>query len=437
MCGLVLIEPCTGEEKTSPVYPWKTLSFEAFARSSFLKIPGDEGTGGEFIGGLSISPMGIKRGELLLSGGYRYMEKTGKPPGGMFSVGTGFGYHLTLAKLFGFVPAAGINLSIPVYEGSGDIFTELILETTMRIHLHSRNFLRLHTGVGLPLGSRGAELPEGPVFSIGFGIEKAHPVMLPLDRLNTRLSLTPYLFSPDGDGRGDTLRLSITTKHAEAIDSWTMRVYDQRNTLFFKKTGKNAPPDPITWNGRSEEGELVSSAGTYTVEFSVTDVLGRTELHREAVLIDILIIREDGKLKIRIPHITFPAESADFALLSEEKDIEKNREVLQRLSVIFSAFPEYSILIEGHANMEHYADPDMAEREQEEVLIPLSRERAQSVKEALVELGIRPDRISVSGLGARSPLVPFSDSLNRWKNRRVEFILVKPSSPGEGAKNTQ
>jgi hypothetical protein len=29
------------------------------------------------------------------------------------------------------------------------------------------------------------------------------------------------------------------------------------------------------------------------------------------------------------------------------------------------------------------------------------------------------------GVGGARPIVPFSDLVNRWKDRRVEFILIK------------
>ena len=52
-------------------------------------------------------------------------------------------------------------------------------------------------------------------------------------------------------------------------------------------------------------------------------------------------------------------------------------------------------------------------------------DRAKTVKAALIDYGIKEDKIAVYGIGGANPLVPFSDSENRWKNRRVEFILVK------------
>jgi outer membrane protein OmpA-like peptidoglycan-associated protein len=40
-------------------------------------------------------------------------------------------------------------------------------------------------------------------------------------------------------------------------------------------------------------------------------------------------------------------------------------------------------------------------------------------------LGIAPERIQARGLGGLEPLVPFSDAVSAWKNRRVEFLLVR------------
>jgi outer membrane protein OmpA-like peptidoglycan-associated protein len=47
------------------------------------------------------------------------------------------------------------------------------------------------------------------------------------------------------------------------------------------------------------------------------------------------------------------------------------------------------------------------------------------VKAALVERGMSDDRISTLGRGGRDPVVPHTDLENRWKNRRVEFILIR------------
>ncbi|MDA3811775.1 MAG: hypothetical protein PF518_15760 [Spirochaetaceae bacterium] len=57
--------------------------------------------------------------------------------------------------------------------------------------------------------------------------------------------------------------------------------------------------------------------------------------------------------------------------------------------------------------------------------MPLSSLRAESIRDALILRGIDGARMSTTGRGGYDPLVPHSDLINRWKNRRVEFILIK------------
>jgi len=63
--------------------------------------------------------------------------------------------------------------------------------------------------------------------------------------------------------------------------------------------------------------------------------------------------------------------------------------------------------------------------EETKELIPLSTARAEVVKNLLVQHGVDARRLSVQGLGSSQPVVSFTDVENRWKNRRVEFILIK------------
>jgi outer membrane protein OmpA-like peptidoglycan-associated protein len=75
--------------------------------------------------------------------------------------------------------------------------------------------------------------------------------------------------------------------------------------------------------------------------------------------------------------------------------------------------------------MINWDDPAKGKLEQEKELVPLSRARAGSIRQALVERGIEAARMTADGVGAQDPIVPDSDLDNRWKNRRVEFFLEK------------
>jgi outer membrane protein OmpA-like peptidoglycan-associated protein len=51
----------------------------------------------------------------------------------------------------------------------------------------------------------------------------------------------------------------------------------------------------------------------------------------------------------------------------------------------------------------------------------LSLQRAQRVKEMLIQRGVPAERISVAGRGEREPLVPTADEVAEPRNRRVEI----------------
>jgi len=125
-----------------------------------------------------------------------------------------------------------------------------------------------------------------------------------------------------------------------------------------------------------------------------------------------------------VPSITFAPDTADYTNV-ESDAYEKNMWTLKRLAEIFKKYNTYQILIEGHGVLVYWADTERAKIEQEEELIPLSKMRAEAVKGALVDNGIEASRISTVGIGGARPVVPHGDLENRWKNRRVEFILIK------------
>ena len=48
----------------------------------------------------------------------------------------------------------------------------------------------------------------------------------------------------------------------------------------------------------------------------------------------------------------------------------------------------------------------------------------KEVRKAMIERGIRPERIEIEGRGERDPIVPNTSEDNRQMNRRVEIVLI-------------
>lgn len=72
--------------------------------------------------------------------------------------------------------------------------------------------------------------------------------------------------------------------------------------------------------------------------------------------------------------------------------------------------------IEGHTD--NAGSPEMN--------ADLSRRRASAVRDALIQRGIEPDRISADGYGAARPIADNGDEAGRARNRRIEVRVVPP-----------
>jgi len=66
------------------------------------------------------------------------------------------------------------------------------------------------------------------------------------------------------------------------------------------------------------------------------------------------------------------------------------------------------------------------QKREEKILFPLTERRANTVMNELIKQGINKKRIDTLPYGGSYPIVPVDDKKIRWKNRRVEFILIEP-----------
>lgn len=241
---------------------------------------------------------------------------------------------------------------------------------------------------------------------------------------SVHITLSPLPFSPDNDGVNDELIISLSVKDFSGIKNWTMSILDPENKPFIKYSGNGAPTKKIIWNGKSSTGELVYAAMDYPILFTVRDMVGNTSVYKKKIPVDVLVVKEGDHFKINIANIIFKKNSPKF-LDDDPQTAATNKFVLGRISEILKKYKAYQIEIRGYAVVTRWADPAAAEREQKEELLPLSKERALTVLNDLVKRGISPSRMTAVGEGGKNPIVPNSDLENRWKNRRVEFILRK------------
>ena len=235
---------------------------------------------------------------------------------------------------------------------------------------------------------------------------------------------TPEFFSPDNDGDDDELFIRLSAQDALPIETWRLEIREPEPpyNVFRVFEGRGSPASQIIWDGRSNRGELVQSAMDYPYTFSASDTLGNSSSIEGRIGVDVLVIRDGDRLKMQVPSIVFRPNFADFNDLPSET-VDNNTRILRRIAQILNKFRDYLVQVEGHANPTQPVGP-ARDREQVE-LQRLSEARARAVVDQLVRYGVARSRLSAIGAGGSSPVVTFEDRDNWWKNRRVEFILIK------------
>jgi flagellar hook assembly protein FlgD len=252
-------------------------------------------------------------------------------------------------------------------------------------------------------------------------------VAFTLDRAGPDVSakISPQPFTPDGDGNNDELSIGISSSDRTGIASWSLAMRGPTGSEFYTRSGEGTPPQMISWDGTGNDGSLVQSARDYTAVISLTDEAGNSSATERNVSVGILVDEEaSGDLRVGVSGIVFAPFEDDYRDLRDPAREERNERTLDRVAGILSAYPERNIRVEGHA-VHLFVDEERREIEQQETLLPLSRERAEAIRDALIDRGISSDRLTIAGRGGSEPLVPHTNEEDRWRNRRVEFELTE------------
>lgn len=88
--------------------------------------------------------------------------------------------------------------------------------------------------------------------------------------------------------------------------------------------------------------------------------------------------------------------------------------VMKKFAGALNQYQQTQILITGHTD--NSGD--------EQMNLQLSKDRANSTKQSLLNNGVLDSRMYTWGLGDRQPLVPNTTDENKALNRRVEFVVL-------------
>jgi len=262
----------------------------------------------------------------------------------------------------------------------------------------------------------------------------------------------------------DTVRMTIT--HPVAIAEWKIEIQpvrqgrggegregrgeraenqegQERQTprvprgAFFEESGTGPLPALWKWDGNSSrpprEGrpvQTVQSATDYTIKVTAADAFGNTVEKEEQFSTGMIIISDGDVLRMAVASIIFPDGSADIFGVNE-RDLRTNRRVLRLVARALHRYPDYDLIIEGHANPVNAPGTQDRETEEARVLVPISEARARAVLEYLSNAEnfqdnppVSRERLTAVGKGGSSVVVDFDeDPEEKTANNRVEFIL--------------
>jgi outer membrane protein OmpA-like peptidoglycan-associated protein len=108
-----------------------------------------------------------------------------------------------------------------------------------------------------------------------------------------------------------------------------------------------------------------------------------------------------------------PKQFTLYFIEGKDEFTEESKHIVEGVFAEISRRPVPDVLVIGHTDT---VGSDQAND-------ALSRQRAETVRIALIDHGIAPEVITVIGRGKRDPVVPTGDAVSEPRNRRVEIIV--------------
>ena len=259
---------------------------------------------------------------------------------------------------------------------------------------------------------------DSQVLNWSVGVELGLGYAIPRKKgmsLQAKMPTTPW--TPDGDGLNDALGLAVSLVDDYRLTSWSFDVTDPMGKPFYSLKSSADMPSVIGWDGNSNKGEKVVSMQKYGYTLTATDANGITKKVSGSIPVDMVFIKKGNDFQLGLTGFVFVPDSPK--LVDDNSDAAKeNRRLLTSLKTALERMKLYDTTIVGHAINVSGTDKE------EKTLLSLSIARAETIKAELKKLGMDVSAIKTAGKGGTEPIVPNTDLDNRWKNRRVEFIMT-------------
>ena len=278
--------------------------------------------------------------------------------------------------------------------------------------------------VAAPEGRYTAELET--IFKKGDRVSiSSSPFFIDVTPPAVNIQATADPFEKTADQMEGDLYITLQIDDAHEVTDWELDVLTPESEIVRSFTGTGDLADQVIWKGEPERVKALPISDQVVLRVEVMDEVGNSTVFERPVSLEMLVVRRDNKLYLLVPNVIFDAYR--HALNSRGPEMyRQNLASINRVAEIFNRYTSYNLLLEGHALNVFRGDAEKA-KEEEEVLVPLTERRAKTVRDALVNAGLQANRIETAWFGGTLPIVDVHDKEIRWKNRRVEFIMLEKS----------
>ncbi len=234
------------------------------------------------------------------------------------------------------------------------------------------------------------------------------------------------------------------------IKNWALDITDSKGNILKSYSGKGVPPRSLTWDGKDEQGNIVTGGLFSTYNMRTIDKRGQQVIASDAIFkvqsADVALRSVDQRVLALHPEalaslgITAPTGGSSFSqppvlpqtlqpvgdlgaikvpgvpFGARTSDLRKDfRRYLDQVAALIRKYPAAKVYIEGHA----YDEGPETEN------VSLSQRRADAVLRYLVEVGkVASDRLYSRGHGSSAPLDVGKSEAARSRNRRVDIVIL-------------
>ena len=218
------------------------------------------------------------------------------------------------------------------------------------------------------------------------------------------------------------------------IKTWNLDITDSKGNVLRSYSGKGIPPRQIAWDGKDNNGNVVTGGIFANYNLKTVDVRGQQVVASDPIFKVAQVSAKEmpmiASAKMEAKAFAMPAVPETIqpigmsgtvkvpSLSFDEKSAKISKgfaHYLDQVAKLIRKYPNCKVYIEGHAYDEG----------PEKVEMVVSQNRADEVLRYLVEKGkVSPDNLYSRGHGASAPLDTQDTEEARVKNRRVDIVII-------------